>query len=92
MLTSQKMKQVEALVATLSKEERIWLNGYLTGLNASDAPLPETTPAAKPAINTITIAYGTESGNSKKLATDFSLKAKQSRSGCDQCTSDEKPS
>lgn len=81
MLTTQKMKQVEELVSTLTKEERIWLNGYLTGLNASNAghlPQTESAPAAKPTVNKITIAYGTESGNSKKLATDFGLKAKQS--------------
>ena len=35
-MTSQKMKQVEELVSTLTKEERIWLNGYLTGLNAAN--------------------------------------------------------
>src|SRR5919112_3708418 len=78
MLTSQKMKLIEELVSTLTKEERIWLNGYLTGLNAGNAPQAEAAPAVKPAVNKITIAYGTESGNSKKLATDFSLKAKQS--------------
>ena len=32
---------------------------------------------AKPVVNKITIAYGTETGNSKKLATDFAAKAKK---------------
>ena len=36
-----------------------------------------TAVAAAPAIRKITIAYGTESGNSKKLATDFAVKAKK---------------
>src|SRR5919107_592842 len=77
MLSSPKMKLVEELVANWSKEELIWLNGYLSGLNASHAPQREAAPA-KPTVNKITIAYGTETGNSKKLATDFGLKAKKS--------------
>lgn len=76
------MKLVEELVATWTKEELIWLNGYLSGINTS-AQAPGTLPTqeaapAKPAVNKITIAYGTESGNSKKLATDFGAKAKKS--------------
>lgn len=78
MLTTEKMKQVEALVSTLTKDERVWLSGYLAGITANAVPQPEAAPAVKPGINKITIAYGTESGNSKKLATDFGLKAKQS--------------
>src|SRR5260221_2040706 len=34
-------------------------------------------PPAAPAVNKITIAYGTETGNSKKLASDFAAKAKK---------------
>lgn len=82
MLPSPKMKLVEELVSTWSKEELIWLNGYLSGINTiagtpSASPVLEEIPA-KPAVNKITIAYGTESGNSKKLATDFGAKAKRS--------------
>src|SRR5215203_820999 len=77
MLSSPKMKLVEELIATWSKEELIWLNGYLSGLNAGTAPQQEAAAPAKPAVNKITIAYGTESGNSKKLATDFGAKAKK---------------
>lgn len=79
MLSSSKLKLVEELVAALTKEELIWLNGYLSGLNTGGVLQPQQEAApAKPAVNKITIAYGTESGNSKKLATDFSLKAKKS--------------
>jgi sulfite reductase (NADPH) flavoprotein alpha-component len=82
MLSSPKMKLVEELMATWTREELIWLNGYLSGITASGsttgtAPQPEAAPA-KPSVNKITIAYGTESGNSKKLATDFGAKAKKS--------------
>src|SRR6478736_3365163 len=77
MLSSAKMKLVEELIGSFTKEELIWLNGYLAGLNTGAAPQPQVAAPAKPAVNKITIAYGTESGNSKKLATDFGAKAKK---------------
>jgi sulfite reductase (NADPH) flavoprotein alpha-component len=82
MLPSPKMKLVEELIATWTRDELIWLNGYLSGINAGSS-VPGTTVTqeaapAKPAVGKVTIAYGTESGNSKKLATDFGVKAKKS--------------
>jgi sulfite reductase (NADPH) flavoprotein alpha-component len=110
MLTSPKMTLVRELITGASREELIWLSGYLAGIVAqrtgeatssaaatfSPAPtagptaiLPASatlveTPAPNPASNTaspaiskITIAYGTETGNSKKLATDFAARAKK---------------
>ncbi len=75
---------MQELIAGSSREELIWLSGYLAGVVAAQghgvtpavAAEPEVTPAA-PAVNKITIAYGTETGNSKKLASDFAAKAKK---------------
>src|SRR5690606_23498135 len=39
---------------------------------------PEAQVVAKTSVRKITIVYGTETGNSKKVATDFALKAKKS--------------
>jgi sulfite reductase (NADPH) flavoprotein alpha-component len=81
MLGSAKMKFIEELVTSWTKEELIWLNGYLSGITAGSVPGQvgaATAMPAKPGVNKITIAYGTESGNSKKLATDFGVKAKKS--------------
>ncbi|HEV3325158.1 MAG TPA: flavodoxin domain-containing protein [Puia sp.] len=110
MLTSPKMTLVRELITGASREELVWLSGYLAGIVAqrtgeatssaaltlSSAPIagptavlpaaatlvetPTTNPgsnAASPAIGKITIAYGTETGNSKKLATDFAARAKK---------------
>jgi sulfite reductase (NADPH) flavoprotein alpha-component len=78
MLTATKLKIIQELIAGSSKEELIWLNGYLAGILAAQADGQETeAPPAKPAVGKITIAYGTESGNSKKVATDFASKAKK---------------
>jgi sulfite reductase (NADPH) flavoprotein alpha-component len=81
MLSQFQMKIVQDLVASSTKEELIWLNGYLSGLlsqNGSTATV--AAPAASaPAKNVgkVTIVYGTETGNSKKVATDFAMKAKK---------------
>lgn len=87
MLVEPKLKTLLELVNTSNREELVWMNGYLAGLLAQKAdPATATQPAAqavatpaatKPAVGKITIAYGTESGNSKKLATDFATQAKK---------------
>lgn len=86
MLTTPKMTLMQELIAGSSREELIWLSGYLAGVVAQNAPgaVPTVQPATAPAMVTaaavlpkITIAYGTETGNSKKLATDFAARAKK---------------
>jgi len=92
MLTSPKLTLVQELIAGASREELIWLSGYLAGVVAQrthelSAPAPVAAPVAASAvtpvessaaiINKITIAYGTETGNSKKLAYEFAAKAKK---------------
>jgi sulfite reductase (NADPH) flavoprotein alpha-component len=64
-------------VADLSRDEIIWLNGYLAGIVARETVAEA--PAAPATVSKITIAYGTETGNSKKLATAFAAKAKQAK-------------
>ena len=81
MLNSPKLTLVQELIAGASREELIWLSGYLAGIVAprtSDLPPAAQIAPAAPTIGRITIAYGTETGNSKKLATDFAAKAKKS--------------
>ena len=92
MLTSPKLTLVQELIAGASREELIWLSGYLAGVVAQrthelSAPTSVAAPVAASAvtpvessaaiINKITIAYGTETGNSKKLAYEFAAKAKK---------------
>ncbi|MDO6431346.1 flavodoxin domain-containing protein [Flavitalea sp. BT771] len=88
MLTTPKLKTLQELIAGATKEELIWLSGYLAGVVAQTTgqpaittnvlvTAPEPEAAAKPVVSKITIAYGTETGNSKKLATDFAARAKK---------------
>lgn len=80
MLDATKMKMIEELVAGSQTEELFWLNGYIAGLLAGkkgiELPAVATAPS-KPSVNKITIAYGTETGNSKTLASSFAAKAKK---------------
>jgi sulfite reductase (NADPH) flavoprotein alpha-component len=82
MLGESKLKTFLDLINASTKEELIWINGYLNavvqGKTASASPAAEV-EIAVPAVNKITIVYGTETGNSKRLATEFATKAKQSK-------------
>ena len=77
MLAEPKLKTLSDFVNDLTKEELIWVKGYLSGLvTAAEAPATEA-PSVNSTHKKVTIAYGTETGNSKKLATDFAAKAKK---------------
>jgi sulfite reductase (NADPH) flavoprotein alpha-component len=80
MLSPFKLKIIQDLIASSTKEELIWLNGYLSGLLSQESgELPSSVQQSAPKSNVgkVTIVYGTETGNSKKVATDFALKAKK---------------
>src|SRR3954454_11537777 len=76
MVASNKMKLVEDVISTFTKEELFWFNGYIAG-KLSTVSQTETVATAKPSVNKLTITYGTETGNSKKLASEFAAKAKK---------------
>ena len=77
MLGDNKLKLFLDLINTSGKEELIWMNGYLNGVVKAQGSAVAETVTANPAVNKITIVYGTETGNSKRLATEFASKAKQ---------------
>src|SRR4051812_27424319 len=79
MLQESKLKTLLDFVGTLTREEKIWVTGYMSGILADGTGEPQTTAVkGKPVANKINITYGTETGNSKKLASDFAGKAKKS--------------
>ena len=77
MLGDNKLKLFLDLINTSGKEELIWMNGYLNGLVKAQGSIQAEPVTGTLAVNKITIVYGTETGNSKKLATEFASKAKQ---------------
>lgn len=94
MLVEPKLKTLLELVKTATREELVWMNGYLAGLLERPSGAASVTSAvqqvasiiqqpsaaalpSKPTVQKITLAYGTETGNSKKLAADFAGQAKK---------------
>lgn len=81
MIGELRLKKLHEFFEGYSKEELIWVNGYLSGL-VSNGKLnggAETNGQDHKAVSTkkITLAFGTETGNSKKLATQLATVGKK---------------
>jgi sulfite reductase (NADPH) flavoprotein alpha-component len=78
MLDGHKQKILADLVAKASKDELIWMNGYISALiNAQEKPVEMIAASVVSSPRKITVVYGTETGNAKRLATTFAAKAKK---------------
>jgi len=78
MLGEAKLKALQDLISSSTPDEITWMNGYLSGvIFHNTGARQQDAPVAKNGISKITIVYGTETGNSKKLATNFAAKAKK---------------
>ena len=75
MLPPDKLSKLQSAFADFSKEELLWASGYVYAL-AGDGVA--AVPQGKPLVNKITVAYGTETGNSKKIALQLANAAKKS--------------
>ena len=85
MLPSSKLKTLHELVSSSTTEELIWINGYLSGLVAEGRSVKQNGHAAfeeaKPTFTKVSFCYGTETGNAKKIALQFTQSARQSGIG-----------
>lgn len=80
MIGESRLKQLHEFLDGYSKEELIWINGYLSGIvtNVTDNRVAKLSGDAKPvATKKITLVFGTETGNSKRLATHLAAIAKK---------------
>jgi sulfite reductase (NADPH) flavoprotein alpha-component len=84
MLAEERLKQLQELINTSTKDELIWINGYLSGLvkdgNGNVHAVASNNGnghAATTAVKKITLAFGTETGNAKRLATQLAAVAKK---------------
>ena len=78
LLNQQQIQKVSAAVDGLDPMQLAWVSGYFSGLSANGQPanslthgIPETLGQAAPASQAaekITILYGSQTGNSKKIA------------------------
>lgn len=76
MLSETKLNVLKQISVDLSRDEAIWASGYLAGLAGGTtltAALPpqQIDHSIQNTVKKITLAYGTETGNSKKLATSL---------------------
>ena len=83
MLAGPKLQSLNDLLQGSSRDELIWISGYVAALTAArptakkEAAVKELVQDASFIIPVCTVVYGTETGNSKKVATDFSNKLKK---------------
>ncbi len=81
MLTEQKLQSFKTIIQESSRDEIIWMSGYLAGLSdknvIGNAPPAEAIAAQEKLV--ISVLYGTETGNSKKVSAKLAaaLKSKQ---------------
>jgi sulfite reductase (NADPH) flavoprotein alpha-component len=73
-LTGPKEELLQQLVANANADELYWIQGYIAAL--LDRTAPEQA-IAKAQPGKITLVYGTETGNSKKVATDLAARARK---------------
>lgn len=74
MLEEIKLNKLNQFVEQLSREELVWLNGYVSGLIKTSL---QTESKQISVSGKLTIVFGTETGNSKKVATDFAAKGRK---------------
>lgn len=79
MLAEERLKQLQALIDTSTKDELIWINGYLNGLvgNGHAAIAANGNNHAAATVKKISLVFGTETGNAKRLATQLATVAKK---------------
>ena len=76
-MSPEKKKQIREFIDSLSKQEQAWTNGYLDAVLNGETSPESAAPVISRDNKKITVAYGTESGNSKKIANLFASRAKQ---------------
>jgi sulfite reductase (NADPH) flavoprotein alpha-component len=60
--------EVRNLVAKLDREQRLWLSGFLAGVEAEPAAPLAAVAAPEPARPAVTVLFGSQTGNSERLA------------------------
>lgn len=68
----EQVKLLNELLPKLTTEQKIWLNGYLSAPQATlEALVEDALPAVEPITKTMTILYGSQTGNSQGLAEKY---------------------
>lgn len=70
-LTLEQWAGIEALARTVSPAQARWISGYFAGLDAGLARAGDAAPATTIQPRTVTILYGSETGNGRLLAKEL---------------------
>ncbi len=70
LLSAEQLEQLTKLTSSLSKEQQLWVSGYLAGLGAQQGgnALSQPVSAAASSQDSLTILYGSRTGNGEGLA------------------------
>jgi sulfite reductase (NADPH) flavoprotein alpha-component len=78
MLDGRKQQILNDLVNGSSRDELLWINGYISAIiHKQDVPVANENAIVNTSPQKITLVYGTETGNSKRVATELAAKAKK---------------
>ncbi|MCW8109621.1 assimilatory sulfite reductase (NADPH) flavoprotein subunit [Alteromonas ponticola] len=76
LLNEQQFNAITQAISGLNSQQLTWVSGYMAGLAASGTPLTGgATAASSFAAPSLTILYGSQTGNAKALAQQFKAKA-----------------
>lgn len=81
MLTEQKLQSFKHIIQQSSRDEIVWMSGFLAGL--SEINIADTPPVLNNVTSTeklvISVLYGTETGNSKKISAKLAAALKNNQ-------------
>lgn len=77
-LSPEQATSLNSLLSSLTAEQTLWLEGFISGLRAGRGHSEISAEAAATKAPELTVLYGTESGNSESLADQTVKKAKSS--------------
>jgi sulfite reductase (NADPH) flavoprotein alpha-component len=77
MIGEVRLKQLHDFLNSYSKEELIWINGYLSGIVSSGAGQSPAHITPTVSVKKISLLFGTETGNSKRVAAQLVANAKK---------------
>ena len=75
-MEEHKKKIFQEFIQSATTEELLWMNGYIHS-TLDRTQEDKTILLSAPSVHKITVLYGTETGNSKKAATDLAAQAKK---------------
>ncbi len=74
----EQVELLNRLLPTLTEVQKIWLSGYLTALHKTEAQAAAPAVSQPPVISKeVTVLFGSQTGNSQKLAKKLSEKLKE---------------